>query len=419
MMRILGGGLCVGLLWTLWAQFVWHDGYPESFILGNPSGRYCDFTDNTLAAQQPNPYVDPFSVYSPTFFLLFRALSWSDDSSLILVYFFSLTSLALLLARLLRPVTPGPWKEVSLAFLFLGISYPVLFCLDRGNIEIMMAPFIGWGLYFYSRRRDVAGTVCLFPAICLKFYPGLLLVLLLRRRKAGLAVLCGLGVIGINLASSCLFPASPAQLWTAYRENLTFWRDFYYLENSALEGSASLWNAGKIVLIALQDMQFIRPITFSFDGPFILAACQVYSTLLAVFALACAGYAWLYERRQVRSMLILLLFLSIAAPNGADYRLLYASMALALLALLPQRRRGDWLALILIALAVVPKKEILLTFVGKTETQYADVPIQAVFNPIFIFTAMAILLYEARHPIDWRQTALRLRDLLPWRWKWI
>jgi hypothetical protein len=94
-------------------------------------------------------------------------------------------------------------------------------------------------------------------------------------------------------------------------------------------------------------------------------------------------------------------------------------MALALLALLPQRRRGDWLALILIALAVVPKKEILLTFVGKTETQYADVPIQAVFNPIFIFTAMAILLYEARHPIDWRQTALRLRDLLPWRWKWI
>jgi hypothetical protein len=110
---------------------------------------------------------------------------------------------------------------------------------------------------------------------------------------------------------------------------------------------------------------------------------------------------------------MLLLFLSIAVPNSADYRLIYASMALVLLALLPRPRRGDWTALVLIALAVIPKKEILLTSIGKTETTYADVSIQSLLNPILILAAMAVLLYQSRRPFDWSQTAQRLRDLLP------
>ncbi len=413
-LRILGAGLCLALFWSLSAELIRHQDYPFNTILGNPTGRYCDFTDETLAAKLPNPYVDPISVYPPSAFLLFRALAFSDNFSLIVLYFFSLISLALLLARLVQPVFPASWARVAQAFFYLALSYPLLFCLDRGNIEIMMAPLIGWALYFYSQKRDLAGTACLFPAICLKLYPALLLIFLLRRKKAGLAILCGLVAMMLNVASAGLFEVPVRQIWTSYQQNLIFFRDYYILDNSTIEGSASLWNAYKIALTALHHFRLMPPIIFGFDGAFICASYTVYSALFALFAMACVGYAWVHERRQPRGILVLLLLLSIAAPNGADYRLLYASMALALLVSLPDRRRGDWTALVLIAAAVIPKKEILLSFVGQTETRFADVPIQALLNPVFILIAMVILLYQSG-PLNPRRILLRLGDLLPRR----
>jgi hypothetical protein len=403
----------LALLWALWAQFIWGKGYPESFILGSPAGRYGDFTSAIIAAALPNPYADPTSIFSPAAFLLFRIFSCSQSISLIVIYFFSLTSLALLLTRLLHPIFSNPWHRVFLAFLYLALSYPLLFCLDRGNIEIVLAPLVGWALYFYGKRRDLAGCACLFPAICLKFYPILLLIVLLRRRKGGLAILCGAGAIGFTAACSFLFEAPAEEIWNSYRQNLDFFRDFYVLSNSALEGSASLWNSYKIVLILLQNGGLIHPINFGPDGAFIQASYHFYSAIFGLITLGCLLYAWIYERHRERGFLMLLLFLSIAVPNSADYRLIYASMALVLLALLPRPRRGDWTALVLIALAVIPKKEILLTSIGKTETTYADVSIQSLLNPILILAAMAVLLYQSRRPFDWSQTAQRLRDLLP------
>jgi hypothetical protein len=408
----------LALLWALWTQFVLGKGYPESFILGSPAGRYGDFTSAIIAARLPNPYADPTSIFSPAAFVLFRIFSYSESISLIAIYFFSLTSLAFLLTRLLHPLFSNPWHQVFLAFLYLALSYPLLFCLDRGNIEIVLAPLMGWALYFYGKHRDVAGCACLFFAICLKFYPALLLILLLRRRKAGLAILCGAGAVGFTVACSFLFEAPAQEIWNSYRQNLDFFRDFYVLNNSALEGSASLWNTYKLVLILLQNGGVIHPINFGPDGAYIKASYHIYSALFGSIMLGCVFYVWICERQLERGFLILLLFLSIAVPNSADYRLIYASMALALLALLPRRRRGDWTALVLVALAVIPKKEMLLTSIGKTETTYADVPIQSLLNPILILAAMAILLYQSRRTFDWHEAGQRLGDLLPSRWRW-
>ncbi len=307
-----------------------------------------------------------------------------------------MAALALLLVQLLRPVVPGPWSRVSLAFFFLALAYPLLFCIDRGNFEILLVPSIGWAIYFFSRHRDVAGAACLLPAICVKAYPVLLLIFLLRARKLSLALLCGLCAILVTEISCLFLRVTPAILWNSYTQNLEFYRDNCVLTNSSLENSASPWNTYKIVLLALEKTGIIPIVNFAFDGPFIRASFAVYGKILALFAFLCAAYAWFYEPKIIRGAILLLLLLSISAPSGGDYRLNYATLALAFFMVLPDRRRGDWAALVLMALAVIPKKEILLTFAGKTETTFADVPVQALLNPPFILAAMAILLYESR-----------------------
>ena len=400
----------LALLWSAWESLVEGKGYPESYVLGLPSGRFDDFTNLALVSTFPNPYVEPAAIYPAPAFVLFRLLSPNDTVSLVFMFFISIFALALLLVRVLALLSPGAWARASMAFGFMVLCYPLLFCIDRGNLDIVLFPLIAWAIYFYVRRRDLAGTACLLPAICLKIYPAIFLVLLLRRRKAGLAILGGIIAAAITLTCFCFFQESAAVLWNAYLQDLDYHYDWFILGNNSIGASPSPWNAYKIVLLELQKFNLIAPVIFRFDGTFIAASFRIYSVVFALFALLWTGYAVLYERRMMRGILMLLLLISIAEPSGGDYRQTYASMALILLVLLPDRRRGDYTVLVLLALAAIPKREILLTATG-----YPDLPIQALLNPVLILVAMGILLYQSRHAWDWHRARQRLGNLLPWR----
>ena len=85
-----------------------------------------------------------------------------------------------------------------------------------------------------------------------------------------------------------------------------------------------------------------------------------------------------------------------------------------------------WLPSSLMALTLVPKKEIFLTYLGQTDTTYNDVSIGVVLNPLLILAAIALLVHDG-----WRAAcpgwALRASfaacggsswTLAPWRGGW-
>ena len=395
---ILACGMLAAWLWSGWETLTANKGSPENFLLGASESRFNDFTDNVFSSTLGNPYDEPFMAYPPSTYVFLRILSHVEKPSLVFLDFLSLTALAVLLARVLPARITGAWIRMSWAFLFLALSYPLLFCLERGNIEIVLIPLMGWALYFFSQRRDVEATACLFPAICLKLFPALLLIFLLRRKKVGLAILCAVGSLAVIASSFCFFPASPGEVWNSYGQNLAFYRDFTDLNGSSVESSGSPWNAYLIALIAMLKWGLISNLNFGFDSALIVNSYHVYLIGFALLTLGCVIYVWLYESSFMRSAIILLLLISIAATNGGEYRLAYASMALVLLVLVPQRRNGDWIALVLIALAVIPKREIWLTFVTPSSPDQGYPPIQALLNPVLIPIAMFILLYHAFKP---------------------
>lgn len=394
-LSILGAGMALALAWIFWNAVVLGKGYPEGYLFGSPSGRFADFADVALVSTLQNPYADPTALYPPTVYAALRIGAGHDNACLILIDFVSTAALGLLLTHLLLPVITGPLSRVSIAFLFLVLSYPVLFCLDRGNLDIILVACVGWAIYFYGQNRTWTGTACLFPAICLKLYPVIFLALLLRRGKIGQAIICGMAALIVIFASACLLPAPLFTMWNSYRDNMETFRDYYILSNAPLEGSASPWNAYKIVLIAWEKWGNGPIINYGFDGPFINISYKIYAATSAFVTAICAGYVWFFELKIARGAVLLLLLASMLTPSGGDYRLMFASLALAWLLTIPRRRTGDWTALVLIAFAVNPKKEILLTFVGLTETNYADVPLQALLNPPLILAAMAVLVYNS------------------------
>ena len=409
---IMAAGMLIALICAAIQGWVLGKDYPYNTFLFSPDIRFSDLSGLTTISSLSNPYIDPTAFYPPFAWLCLRLLSPLPDSiSVIGCFFISLAGLFLLLVAILRPVVSKPSRRVLYSLLLMGMSYPVLFCFDRGNIEIVLAVLIASAIFFMARANHVPALLCIVPAMCLKVYPAFFLVLLLRQRKVAQIILGLLAFVAITFLSLYLLSLPLKTTWELYNRNLAFYAQSGIYENLSLEGT-SPWNAFKIALIAAGNMGLIQPVDFSFDAGFIRTAYAGYAGCMILLAAGLTIYACLLEKQFARCAMALLLFLAVSTPAGGDYRLLYASIALILLVVLKTKRPLDIAALILLALTMVPKKEIILTFAGHTDTVYSDVSIEAFLDPILVLTALGLLLYDSRTYFDLRWTNLRLNRLI-------
>ena len=83
-------------------------------------------------------------------------------------------------------------------------SWPLLFLLERGNIEAVLVLLTLLGSLAFWRRQPVPAAVCWGCAASLKIYPVVLLVLFLHRRQI-LALAAGLGTTVLSLLLSFWF----------------------------------------------------------------------------------------------------------------------------------------------------------------------------------------------------------------------
>lgn len=402
-------GMVLALGWAGVQGWGFGRGYPDNAILLASNIRYGDYLDLTMIARLPNPYLDPTAFYLPFQWLCLRLLAWMPAGLQITVYcFVGLGILFLLLEYLLRKCLEGPVRRTVVALVLLVLSYPVLFCLDRANVEFVVAAFVAGAIFVIGRARYILGALALAVAMSFKFPPVVLIALLLRQGRTGLAAL-SLVIAGTISVLSLLAMSCPLdEAWSLYSRNMTYYLDFCVYQNNTLEGCASPWNAFKVLVLAAGHWGIIAPVDFNYDTGFVRTSFTVYSIVMGLLGAGLVAYAVFLERHFARAVVTLLLFLSIDAPSGADYRLLYAGMALAILISLDERRRHDMTVVVLLALAMVPKKEIFLPFAGISETGALDVSIQVVLNPLLVLVAIFLFLWAARGHVDGRWIRLRL-----------
>ncbi len=412
-LAIMAVGMVLALIAAAIEGWGLHRPYPSNTILFTPVDRFNDFSDMLADASRSNPYLDPFGLYLPLAWVVFRAFA-------MLPYLFSLTlflylgsaGLYLVLVAALRDTVKTPWPRILAALGLLALSYPVLITLDRANLEILLAGLVAAAVYFFGRARYGLGTLFLILGAGLKLYPALLAVLLLRQRRVGWLAIAALGFLASICLSFAVLNLPMETGFTYYARNLVFLKQAYILENYAIEGCASLWNVYKLALITAAHLGLMPPVDFSYDRSFIAQSYTVYSVLMALLAAGLAVHVCLVEKEFLRCAAVLLLYLSISTPLGADYRLLYANIALIALVVLKTRRPYDLTTIVLLALVMVPKKEIFLTYAGHTESNTADVSIQAVLNPLLVTAALAFLVHDGVRLYDPGWTRVRWRRLL-------
>jgi len=160
--------------------------YPYSTFLFNPDDVFNDFKNMYYITKDFSPYVSSYwfsSIYFPFANIIFWIFTVINNVEFSLIVF--LSSFGICYGIGIKVVSKKILKMtfIQKVSIFL-IAYPMLFALDRANIEIFVFLFVGLFVYFYFYKSNyILAAIFLGLAISMKLYPGVFILFFLRDKK--------------------------------------------------------------------------------------------------------------------------------------------------------------------------------------------------------------------------------------------
>ena len=368
-----------------------HLGYPFSTFLFNPDDRFNDYRNLILVVKDFSPYHSAHwfnSNYFPfgnLFLILFSFLGNPNVSLIVFITIFLV--LYLWIIRFIdKTLLPLSLKDKVILYSF---NYPMLFALDRANIELYVFLATVIFAYFYVyKKNDTLSIVLLAVAIAAKLYPAVYLVIFLRDRKYSNIAWTLFLVLVLSFFSLSVFQGgvigSIENMFHAFGE--------FNVRMMGMEGvhhNASIYGIVKILAIGLLKA-FPRhrewfPQMFDFENYIYLP--------YAVFAfVSFAAVSFFLVKRRVSNheCWLVLTVLMILLPNVShDYKLI--NLLIPLLFFFMEKDDGPKIVTyaVLYGLLLIPKDYVIL---------FRDVSIASLINPVLLIILLLVVFAEGRGP---------------------
>jgi predicted nucleic acid-binding Zn ribbon protein len=373
-------------------------GYPYNTFLFDPGNRYSDYFDVIRASIVPDPYATQLTVYFPFAYVLFNFLAsvFQPYAGLYILFIASSMVLFFWIYSMLESLKLTTFQRFLSTVIFGGLSYPVLFCWDRGNIEILLLACVLGFLHFFYKDKYWVALVFLLPAICIKLYPAALLAMYLPRRQYLPLISCGLAAIALTFLSLLSFDNPVGQEILEWQSNLAVFKTNYLIGNGAMGSGSSPWNIMKTVFINMNLAKanlLSMPVNSEWAENLVLSLRSLlhgYSIIMLLLALYLTWHIVFVENDLRRQTILLLLFMVVAPAGGADYKMIYLVPVIVLMITLSERKY-DFLALFYIAIVLIPKKYFFIPNLI-TDSGYADASTAVFINPILMILSLIIII---------------------------
>jgi hypothetical protein len=333
----------------------------------------------------------PWRSPTPLFHVLYvMVLPLGTTGAIVVQALTFIVALSVLLWRAFVDTVTPLGKRVVFFLVLLVFSYPVLFVLERGNVEMLLFVAIVGFFYLYYVKRSVWCVVFLALAISLKMYPAVFLVLLIadKRYKWVLFTVFGAAVVtmGSILSMALFLPGSLVDFVrtsvSAFKAINTAYVEYFW----GLPYGHSLWG----VVIFVTRLVGVDPRTFVYHAilPYTIAVFCVFIAL-SVFVVRVVKLPW--------QRVALLTVAALALPTvSADYRLLYAYVPLAMLLNARVRTRVDAVCVVLLGCLLVPM-DYVYGVVLYLHEQWPGVhsSISVVIYPLILCTLVAVIVWNA------------------------
>ncbi len=361
-----------------------HDNkWPLNTFLYNPRDRYTDLLVTWVQSKVANPYVATRvaapSAYFPFPYGLLRAFPSLTKPTLVSVYlvlnFGSVIAVWGWWLRAQRKHWAGDSRGPMVAlvtFLIAVCNYPLLFAVDRGNLDPLAMCCLFGAIELAGRRRSVSSGLLLALASCSKGFPFAAALYWIRRCR-----LIGLTVAVAALVALVVFPAQSFQggyfdTMAALQKNQEKFHRLYVIGTWSSHYSTDWLNASRL----LASWGGVR-LNMALIVPSYERAALVWAACLAILATCVLRDVW---RELLAIVLIMLSF-----PNVAnDYKLVF--LMVPIYAWLSSSASGwrNTLFGLTAALLLVPKH---VYFPFKLK----DASISCILNPLLLLLISAVL----------------------------
>ncbi len=389
-------GWVVALAFHYVESAVFRAGYPWDSFLFNSTARYTDLLDSCDHARAGRPYAPGQSQAVATYFpapywLLYRIRTWARRP--IELAYLGLTfggALLVVLGHLrtthARWRDDSRWPTVVLFTVGIGVlNYPLLFAVDRGNLDPLGMSLLFGGLAAAKRGHGATGGILVGLAASTKGFPLAAVLLWLRRgRFFPIAIACATTILLVVLPAST-FEGGVKPNLVGLSKGIASFHQQYVVGDSSAHFSADWLNAIRIIAQSAgvrPDMNWLVPRYERF--------ALVWASLLAFHGVFVAQEKW---RQSLAVMLIMLVYPSVTG----DYKLVF--LLPAILAWISSNSVDtvgwrDRLFGLAAALLFVPKHFYFLQRPGYLVN--SDASISCVINPLLVVALTVVLWPTAR-----------------------
>jgi hypothetical protein len=403
--RLLGAIVLIGTVTSIafhYAMGLWlARGYPYATFLFQPVDHFGDWNNTYLYAQAFLRGQMGTFVYFPFAFLVVAgatALPAQVGFALLVGSF--LMVLALMLRRWVVDGEEQCVLRLNYGFVLVALSYPVLFALDRANLEMLVFVLLAGFFYFlYVRRSPWLAALCLAAAIAFKLYPAAFLLLLLAQRRLRLFALTIAIAIGLTALGTGLLAVAGGygvgEVWRMSAAEKSVNMDNGVADSQGLQHGHTLWGLLHLPVKALGQM------SPAWNTTLYVAAAMLIFVLIAVHVVFRETELW----KQVLLVTVAALLLPFVS---ADYTLIQLYFPLLFFVNAPRAGRWDTAYTVLFGVLLIPVDYYYFA-------RLYDVSISVAVYPLALLALAGLAVYD-RAPAHGASAAgsAALAGELPW-----
>lgn len=364
-------GFIVSVFFHYILGFYLKSGYPYNTYLFDPNYFFNDFFTIYDLTKNSHNYTNPYFPFANVIVLFLTYLNkYLAFYSIILVFY--LTMFYQNYNYIINDIE-NKFSQYHIFMIFTFISYPVLFALDRGNIEIILYIFLALFFYFYSKDKPIWYIIFLSAAICMKLYPAVLLILLLSDKKYKETIYIVIFSLGITLASyeflSIAFNENVFNTISAHLEVLNSFNYRCFYHSNGLDHNHTLWVLLEIIsgLVNLSQLSII------------------YLLFVIILFLYISYYVVFIENIKWKKVALLILTMLLFPYTSFDYTLIHIYFPMILFINFNERDKYDLLYSILFGFLMIPLAYYYI---------FEDISISAVIYPAVMILIIVIIILD-------------------------
>jgi hypothetical protein len=353
-------------------------GYPFNTFLFKPSDRFVDYYSLYKNISMHSIYVSGFITnYFPFSYITVFLLTFVPPQiAMLATSAVFMGTLCYIVYRHFIDSMEDKALKTLLLFVFAFLSYPVLFALDRANVELALFMFLALFFYFYYARKSNLGIVFLAMAIAMKLYPAVLLVLLISDKKMREAIFTAFLALGLTFASyiwaSWLIGRGLLETFSLSLQHLSIGSKLYaFVGLGGIQHGHSLWGT----VAVLKILGFISDLT---------SLILPYTAFVGLLFLLVSCYIIFVEKTPWKKVALLIFMMILLPYTSNDYTLIHVFFPLALF-VNTRPSKYDAFYIVFFGILLIPMDYFWLNY---------DVSISVIVYPLVIMILMTAIIKE-------------------------